>query len=135
MNDKYNKSKESNENYHIDLESKNDKIKIELEIRPKLILNENTEFRKRTIELFKELEQNESLREAFIKNPVEVVGSRILEKNFSLQQISEANRLLFALLANQKFVHWLDDYATKTHGHRVEREQFAKDFAKAGNRD
>lgn len=66
--------------------------------------------------LFGELNDNRGLQKIFIKNPSKVVLSAILPKGMEMptgQRLSEANRFLFSLLANDDFRDWAQNYQEK----------------------
>jgi hypothetical protein len=86
---------------------------------------------KKTSALFKELEGSSKLKKSFIQNPSGVLSPKLLGKKVSKQQVSDANRLLFSILANDKFLNWVDSYATENRGKKVSKEQFSRDFADA----
>ncbi len=88
------------------------------------------DLRKNIITLFEEMQTNRKLRDAFIRNPVAQIVERVAKKKMQPQTISEANRLLFSLLANDDMVKWLQSYDKKRQGGRRDRNQFAMDFAK-----
>jgi len=97
--------------------------------RPLILKEEN--LRQNTIALFEELKRDPEARESFIRNPVGQVSANIFQRDVSPQHLSDANRFLFSMLANDKFRQWLDNYPSETNGQKVTREQFSRDFAKA----
>lgn len=104
-------------------------LKIE-DTSPPLLLNIR-KLRANAINLFEELQENEELAQEFIENPTEIVANRIAQQKIPIQQASEANRLLFSLLANDEMREWLESYPEENAGKRVSKSQFAADFAQA----
>lgn len=96
----------------------------------KLVLK-TTDLRKNTRALFAEIENDEKLRKRFIEDPAGVLSQRVFRSKLPSRQASEANRLLFAMLQNNRFVKWVGDYAEKHRGQRVPDDQYARDFAQA----
>jgi hypothetical protein len=88
------------------------------------------DLRKNTATLFDALKQDEHARQRFIRNPTGEVSRVIAQRELTPQQESAVNRVLFAMLANQEFMRWLDEYRGPD-GKPVTREQFARDFAQA----
>ncbi|MFB9241939.1 hypothetical protein ACFFXZ_09710 [Massilia antarctica] len=86
---------------------------------------------KNTEQLFERLENDDAARTAFIENPNGVLSGEVLKRTLPEQKISDANRVLFSMLANDRFREWLDDYEARPQGQRVTDAQFSKDFADA----
>lgn len=89
------------------------------------------DFRKNTAALFADLEKNPREREEFIRNPAGKLASRVTGERLPEQRVSDANRVLFAMMANDEFRKWLDTYDASPKGQRVSDQQFARDFASA----
>lgn len=85
-------------------------------------------FRERMINLLNDLDKNPELQEEFVSNPCGVLSERVTGTKVTRHQISEAHRLMFAILANDELVKWLNTYEPK--GHRLDKEEFAHEFAK-----
>jgi hypothetical protein len=96
----------------------------------KLVLNREG-LRNHAASLFDQLDKDDAAKQAFLNDPVGQLAGGIAEGNLPPQQISDANRLLFATLANDKFREWLDNYEARPNGQRVSDEQFARDYADA----
>jgi len=94
----------------------------------KLILNKK-DLKQNTIALFKEIESDSALKKSFIKNPTGVLSEKVMKTKPEVQEISDSNRLLFSILANQKFIDWLAAYSKKNKN--VSKDQYAADFIKA----
>ena len=122
--------KTSEEISSLEVDAKVGEVSIKFETDSQLLLKEKN-LRNRTISLFKELRKDKLLKEAFIKNPTEVISTKILEKNLDPHQISETNRLLFSLLANENFLKWIDKYSLDNHKRHIDKKQFRQDFANA----
>lgn len=86
---------------------------------------------KKTATLFERLERDTTLRERFVSNPTGHLVGEVLGYELPKQQLSDANRLLFATLANEKFLAWLDAYDPRPQGGAAPSDKFAKDFAEA----
>ena len=84
-----------------------------------------------TAALFANLREDASAREQFIKDPARHLSERVIKQQLPPQRISDANRVLFTMLANDGFRHWLDEYQANPSGKQVSQEQFGSDFAKA----
>lgn len=85
----------------------------------------------KTSVLFEKLAQDDTFQARFVSDPSGHVVSELLGQPLPTQQLSDANRVLFATLANDKFREWLEHYDNAPDGKRVSQETFAKDFAKA----
>ena len=59
------------------------------------------------------LENDERLVEEFVHNTCGVLTSRVTGYEVTRHQISEANRLLFAIISNDKLINWLKNYEQK----------------------
>jgi len=96
----------------------------------KLVLKRK-DLRKNTATMFEALAKDQKAREEFIRNPVGQLVAKLGDKPLPKQQVSDANRILFAMMANDKFRKWLDDYEASPGGKPVTQEQFGRDFADA----
>lgn len=88
------------------------------------------DLRTRTTALFEKLSEDEKARNKFIKNPAEAI-SQMWGVKLPKQEISDANRFLFCVLANDKMNKWLSSYDGYPGGKRVTDAQFARDFSDA----
>lgn len=95
-----------------------------------LVLKEK-DLRKNTEELFEQLGRDEKARQEFIKNPTAVLSEKIVKHKLPEQEISDVNRVLFAMLANDRFRQWLDDYEASPNGRKVSEAEFSRDFSEA----
>lgn len=86
--------------------------------------------RKNLVTLFQRLEKNTKARDAFIRNPVGTLAKEVTRRRLPPQRVSEANRLLFALLANDEMVRWLRTYGTNRVSGKLDKKQFALAFAR-----
>lgn len=84
-------------------------------------------FRERMVKFYEDVEKDPKLQEEFISNTCGVLSERVTGYEVTRHQISEANRLMFAILANDKLVSWLNNYEHK--GRRLNKEEFAYEFA------
>ncbi|MGC0153737.1 hypothetical protein ACPRNU_14840 [Chromobacterium vaccinii] len=81
--------------------------------------------------LFAQLNKDAAARTEFIHNPAGVLATKVGQRQLPPQQVSDVNRLLFSMLANDGFRQWMDDYQASPGGKPVGEEQFSKDFAAA----
>ena len=88
------------------------------------------QLRARTSALFDSLSEDEKARDKFIKNPAEAI-SQMWGVKLPKQQLTDANRLLFCILANDKIRKWLESYDGAPSGKKVTDEQFSRDFSDA----
>ena len=96
--------------------------------------------------LFELMNEDSSLRQTFINNPSQVVLGSILPKNVDMpspQRVSEANRFLFSLLANDEFRDWARNYqghlneqmaSGRLKPENVDKMKLAQDMAEAFGR-
>uniref|UniRef100_Q01Z16 Uncharacterized protein n=1 Tax=Solibacter usitatus (strain Ellin6076) TaxID=234267 RepID=Q01Z16_SOLUE len=96
---------------------------------PLLLRSEN--LRLNTARLFDRLNTDRAAREEFIRNPAGAVSEEIAGRELQPAQESAANRMLFAILANARFLAWFDNYRAVQGGQPPSREQFGRDFAQA----
>jgi hypothetical protein len=101
-----------------------------LSISRPLVLKEK-DIRKNTEELFEHLGRDERARQDFIKNPTAALSEKIVKHKLPEQEVSDVNRVLFAMLANDRFRKWLDEYEASPGGKKVSEAEFSKDFANA----
>jgi hypothetical protein len=80
------------------------------------LISNGINLRKRVSDLFDELEKNPELSNAFIRNPIVVLQTKIFPEfpKFDIDQTNEANQFLFSVLSNDKFVQWLEKYQKQT---------------------
>lgn len=81
--------------------------------------------------LFEQLDKDPHASQDFIHNPAGVLTQKVTQKPLPQQQITDVNRVLFAMLANDGFRQWMDDYESAPGGKPVTQAQFSQDFAKA----
>jgi hypothetical protein len=86
-------------------------------------------------EMFAEIKRDKQKEREFIDNPVGVLGGRLSASEFqkvSRPRVVNANRTLYALLANDQFLKWLRGYQRGLEGTRqVNKSKVLKDFAGA----
>lgn len=97
---------------------------------PPLVLGRKA-FRQSMAALFQELDTDEEAQQRFIQDPAGIIMDRVFQEKLPPQRASEANRLLFSVLANKQFLRWMDQYASENKGRRVGKDEFNQDFAKA----
>lgn len=94
----------------------------------KLVLTKK-EIRENMISLFKKMEKNSTLRKSFAKDPVGILTKDVVKTRATASEVSDSNRLLFSLLANNKFLEWLVQYSKANK--KVSKEQYAIDLIKS----
>lgn len=90
----------------------------------------------RTANLFAELVSNESLRDAFIDTPAEIIGKEVLGESFTRQQASAVNRFIYSVLSNEDLLKWVSEYQIderdkETSIGNIDRHRRTDDLAKA----
>jgi len=100
----------------------------------RLVLQER-DLPKQLNQLFAEIKRDKQKEREFIDNPVGVLGSRLSPDEFqklSRSRVANANRVLYALLANDQFLNWLRSYQRGLEGTRqVNKRKVLRDFAVA----
>lgn len=97
------------------------------------------DLRRRTSSLFQELNKDRELRERFIQNPASVIGQRVTPGlRLTNSELSDSNRLLFSLLANDRFRRWSAAYqeslrrqAEAEGQESIDRRKVRQDFVRA----
>jgi hypothetical protein len=80
--------------------------------------------------LLEKVQRDDRTREAFIANPTKVMTSQVTHEPASAQQVSESNRLLFALIANDKMRDFFSKFEASASGAKAAKQEFAEAFAK-----
>lgn len=80
---------------------------------------------------FEEIDADKNLQELFIQNPSGIISEKVMQNKMPPQQLSEANRLLFSLISNDKMMEWLNKYSEIHKAEKIDNKKFAADFAKA----
>jgi hypothetical protein len=100
----------------------------------RLVLQE-PDLSKQLNDVFAEIKRDKQKEREFIDNPVGVLANRFTPREFqetSRPQIANANRVLYALLANDQFLKWLRSYQRGLEGTRqVNKGKVLRDFAEA----
>ena len=99
----------------------------------RLVLQDR-ELAKRANDLFAEVRRDKQKEREFVENPMGVLGARLSPRGLrgvSRQRVTNANRILYALLANDKFLDWLRSYQKELEGKRLDKGQVLKDLAGA----
>ena len=81
------------------------------------------DIRDRMVKVLDDLEKDDNLQKELIEDTCGFMTKYVTREPFSRDQISEANRLMFAILANDEMVEWLESYKPK--GIRFNKEDFA----------
>jgi hypothetical protein len=103
--------------------------------RPKLELRPRR-LRENLLVLLKKVASDETARAAFVRNPVDQVSNKIMRRKLSPQRVSEANRLLFALISDERMLRWLRTYESAGIGAASKldfADQFARQVASLGD--
>lgn len=87
------------------------------------------DLRKNLLAVLEKVETDERVRAAFVKNPAKLITAKVAHVALSAHQISETNRLLFSLIANDKMRAWLSRYKGTGTG-KAAKQEFAAAFAK-----
>ncbi|HEX9963502.1 MAG TPA: hypothetical protein VGB04_00790 [Allosphingosinicella sp.] len=87
------------------------------------------QLRERTKQLFSDLESPQA-RTDFLTNPLRRIAA-LYDLPVQEQKEASATRVLFSMLANDRFRTWLESYPSHENGKPVERSKFARDFAQA----
>jgi hypothetical protein len=95
------------------------------------LLLENRRLSRRVVTLFNELNEDESLQEAFIESPIEVIGQEVLRKTYNPEQASAVNKFIFSVLANERLQQWSAEYDRENAGRDLTAEQRLQYLAKA----
>ena len=100
----------------------------------RLVLQER-DLSKQMNDLFAEIRRDKQKEREFVDNPVGVLGARLSPREFqkiSRPRVANANRMLYALLANDGFLNWLRSYQKGLEGARqVDKGKVLRDFAGA----
>jgi len=83
--------------------------------RDQLLLLEFPDFSERMSEFLRELEQNPSLQQLYIRDPGGVLSRSVFKDQPAppTSALNQGNRLLFALLSNPGFMAWADEYGER----------------------
>jgi hypothetical protein len=99
----------------------------------RLVLQER-DLSKQVNDLFAEIKRDKQKEREFVDNPVGVLGARLSPREFqglSRQRVANANRTLYALLANDQFLNWLRTYQKGLGTGQVNKGKVLRDFAGA----
>src|SRR5207244_6841427 len=84
---------------------------------------------------FKRIGKDKEAQKAFVENPTKHLIEEVLPaeyaKKISPQRVSNANRFLYAAIANVKFRTWVQEYQKELATKKVDRAQRYKDISKA----
>lgn len=86
------------------------------------------QMRERLASLMKRIEEVPDMREQFLLDPAGTLAEEVTGVCASRHQISEVNRLMFAILANDDLVEWIAEFEPKRK--HAAREAFVENFAK-----
>lgn len=96
----------------------------------------NDDLAAKTEAFFKELNTNPRLQSEFINNPSGVITRRFLlpsaAAQISPQRLNNANRILYSVIANDRFRIWAQEYQTNIDKlGKIDKSQVVKDFSAA----
>lgn len=86
--------------------------------------------RKNMLALLAKLRQDQKAQEAFVANPTKVITSQVSKQQLTTDQVSESNRLLFALIANDRMRTFFSKFEPTATKPSAAKEEFAAAFAK-----
>ena len=113
-----------------------DRVLAQTERKQQPLILRNDELAAKTDTLYKELKASPRLQSEFINDPSKVLALRFLPPNatagISPQRLNNANRVLYSVIANNRFLVWLQEYQAniKKTG-KVDKPQVIKDFSAA----
>lgn len=99
--------------------------------KPEPLVLKKGDLRKNTAALFEKLESDEKLRDRFIQNPVQMLSERVFKQKVPRQTVSESNRFLFSILANERFLDWLAKWKAENRDRKLEKNEFNRAIAGA----
>jgi hypothetical protein len=88
------------------------------------------ELRANTLKLLAKIQKEPALLKAFVRNPTKAIANGIMKQRLAPQKMSESNRLLFALIANDEMLRWLKTYDEGLGGKHMDKQAFTAAFAK-----
>lgn len=86
------------------------------------------QMRERLAALMKRIEEAPDVREQFLLDPAGILAEEVTGVDASRHQLSEVNRLMFAILANDDLVEWIAEFEPKRKP--AAREVFIENFAR-----
>ncbi|MCA3554163.1 hypothetical protein [Aestuariivirga sp.] len=86
------------------------------------------QMRERLAALIKQIETVPEMREQFLLDPAGTLSEEVTGASAGRHQLSEVNRLMFAILANDELVKWIADFEPRRK--HAAREAFVASFAK-----
>jgi hypothetical protein len=84
--------------------------------------------RERLAALIQRIEKMPEVREQFLQDPAGTLSEEVTGLSPTRHQVSEVNRLLFAILANDELVKWIAEFESQEKS--AAREAFAESFAR-----
>lgn len=86
------------------------------------------QMRERLASLIKRIEGVPDMREQFLRDPAGTLAEEVTGIDASRHQLSEVNRLMFAILANDDLVEWIAEFEPRQK--HAAREVFVANFAR-----
>ena len=88
------------------------------------------QLRNNMLALLEKVRDDERAREAFVNNPTKAIASKVTLATATPRQVSESNRLLFALLANDRMREFMARFEPRGSNATTSKQEFATAFAK-----
>lgn len=101
-------------------------MRVPYQSKPKLRVSRE-EARERLAELLAAAEKDESILLELTRNPFGVISEEIGDIDVSRQQVSEGNRLTYALISNEEMLEWLTELDIEEGSSG--KEKFISDFS------
>lgn len=86
------------------------------------------QMRERLASLIKRIEEVPEMREQFLLDPAGTLAEEVTGIGATRHQLSEVNRLMFAILANDDLVEWIAEFEPRKK--HAAREAFIENFAR-----
>ena len=104
----------------------------------KLLILSNSNFQTKVDSIFGMIQNNPGALQLAMANPVGTFAKGLLDLDFDLQRVSDSNRLMFSLLANDLFRNWAVSYqqtiiaqARVSQNYILDRAAISQDVAQA----
>jgi hypothetical protein len=80
-----------------------------------LLVLKHDDLARRLQDLYGQLSESRSFREYFVKDPSSLIASTVFSgyRDVSAARINQANRLLFSLLSNARFMEWSEEFQNR----------------------
>jgi hypothetical protein len=81
--------------------------------------------------LFRAMSTDYLLREQFVTAPSQVISEYVNGKTLSEQGTAATDLLIYSVMANQRLIVWIRDFAVRHHGEPPSPSRFIRDFSRA----